>query len=132
MIPFRLITAAVPWKAVAGEEVPAGSLLISDVNSLKSAQPKILNGISSLLTGVRLTQGEMERILRSVSRPRLGLYQPWTANVDEGWTRFVLDNFEFQYASVHNAEIRAGNLRNRYDCLVLPSMSSRSMVEGGM
>lgn len=129
-IPFRMIASAGPWKTIAGDDVSVGALLISDVNALQAAQPKILNGISSILTGVRLKQGEMDRALRSVPRPRLGLYQPWTANVDEGWTRFVLDNFEFQYTSVHNAEIRAGNLRKRYDCLVLPSMTSRSIVDG--
>ena len=50
--------------------------------------------------------------------------------MDEGWTRLVLDNFEFDYASVHNAEIRAGHLRDRYDCLVLPSISSGSIIRG--
>jgi hypothetical protein len=68
--------------------------------------------------------------LTEVLRPRLGLYQPWTASMDEGWTRLVLDNFEFEYSSVHNAEIRAGNLRKRYDCLVLPSVSSGSIING--
>jgi hypothetical protein len=72
----------------------------------------------------------MTAALRDVSPPRLGLYQPWTASKDEGWTRLVLDNFEFAYTSVHNAEIRAGNLRERYDCLVLPSVSSSSIIKG--
>ncbi|UCH96292.1 MAG: hypothetical protein JSV88_05405, partial [Candidatus Aminicenantes bacterium] len=29
--------------------------------------------------------------------PRLGLYHPWTASMDEGWTRWVLDNYRFSY-----------------------------------
>jgi len=128
-VPVRRITAPAQWKAVAGD-VPAGSLLIPDVNGLQSAGPKLLNGISCVLTGIPSRPGNTERTLRNVSPPRLGLYQPWTANMDEGWTRLVLDNFEFRYTSVHNAEIRAGDLRKRYDCLVLPSASSSSIVNG--
>ncbi len=128
-IPVRLIASSAPWKALAGEEVPAGSLLISDVNGLQSAASKILQGLCCTLTGLRRTPAA-ESTLRSVSRPRLGLYQPWLANMDEGWTRLVLNNFEFKYASVHNAEIRAGALRKRYDCLVLPSAGSSSIVNG--
>jgi hypothetical protein len=128
-IPVRVIASSAPWKALAGADVPPGSLLIPDVNGLHAAGSKILAGLSCTLTGVRRTPAATST-LRRVTRPRLGLYQPWTANIDEGWTRLVLDNFEFQYASVHNAEIRAGDLRQRYDCLVLPSAGSSSIVNG--
>ena len=68
--------------------------------------------------------------IAAAKRPRLALYQPWTANMDEGWTRLALDSFEYEYANLHNAEIQAGNLRARYDCIVLPSASTREIVEG--
>jgi hypothetical protein len=29
---------------------------------------------------------------------------------DEGWTRYILDEQEFSYRVLHDAEIRAGNL----------------------
>ncbi len=62
--------------------------------------------------------------------PRLGLYQPWTASMDEGWTRWVLEGWELPYRTVHDAEIRAGGLRARYDVIILPDLSSSSIVEG--
>jgi len=68
--------------------------------------------------------------LGAVPAPRVGLYQPWLGVADEGWTRFVLDEFEFPYAVVHNAEIRAGNLSDRYDCLILPSLGASSIING--
>ncbi len=128
-IPCRLIASSGPWRALAGADVPAGSLFVPDANGLQSAEREILQGLSCTLSGVRRTPAA-ESTLRRVSRPRLGLYQPWTANIDEGWTRLVLDHFEFKYISVHNSEIRAGDLRKRYDCLVLPSASSASIVNG--
>ena len=40
------------------------------------------------------------------------MYQPWTGgNMDEGWTRWVLEQYQFNLTSIHNADIRAGKLR---------------------
>jgi hypothetical protein len=61
---------------------------------------------------------------------RVGLYQPWTASMDEGWTRWVFDGWDLPYSTLHDAEIRAGDLRARYDVIVLPDVSASSIVEG--
>ena len=61
---------------------------------------------------------------------RLGLYQPWTASMDEGWTRWVLEGWELPYRTVHDAEIRAGDLRSRYDVIIFSDLSTSSIVEG--
>ena len=62
--------------------------------------------------------------------PRVALYQPWTASMDEGWTRWVLEQHEIDYTTLHNAEIRAGNLRARYDCILIPDLSLNSLLNG--
>ena len=63
--------------------------------------------------------------------PRVGLYKSWTANMDEGWTRWVMDDFKFPYVSVGDSAIRAGGLRKRFDVIVIPDLSLRE-VQGGM
>ncbi|UCC84316.1 MAG: peptidase M14 [Gemmatimonadota bacterium] len=65
-----------------------------------------------------------------VDQLRVGLYQPWTASMDEGWTRWVFDGWDLPYRTLHDAEIRAGDLRARYDVIVLPDVSANSIVEG--
>lgn len=62
--------------------------------------------------------------------PRVGVYQSWTANIDEGWTRFVFDQYEFPYTTLHNADVAAGRLRSRFDAIVLPDQSTKSILEG--
>jgi len=62
--------------------------------------------------------------------PRVGVYQSWTANIDEGWTRWVLDHYEFPYTTLHNADVIAGKLRSRFDAIVLPDQSSKGILEG--
>ena len=70
------------------------------------------------------------RTFSQVTLPRVGLYKPWTANMDEGWTRWVLDTHEFAYRSLTNAEIRAGELASRYDAIILPDMGAAAVLNG--
>ena len=55
---------------------------------------------------------------------------PGLPNMDEGWTRLLLEQYEFPYTSLHNAELRAGQLRDRFDCIVFPSMTTTQILEG--
>jgi hypothetical protein len=63
--------------------------------------------------------------------PRIGMYQPWNGgNMDEGWTRWVLEQYEFGSSPIHNADIRAGALRQRFDAIIIADQSPRDIVEG--
>ena len=44
---------------------------------------------------------------RAIRKPRLGLYQPWTSSMDEGWTRWVLEQFGFTFVSVHPEDFKS-------------------------
>jgi hypothetical protein len=65
-----------------------------------------------------------------VQRPRIGLYRSFVPNNDEGWTRWLLEHFEFAYASLPNKEIQAGGLRKRFDVIVFPDAGAESMKSG--
>jgi zinc carboxypeptidase len=65
-----------------------------------------------------------------IKKARVGLYRPWSASIDEGWTRWVLENYGFEPKSLYNADIRSANLKSRYDIIVLPDMSSRGLMSG--
>jgi len=61
---------------------------------------------------------------------RVGLYKPWSANADEGWTRWVLEQYDFDPKSLDNKAIKAGNLRGSYEVIILPSMRPDMIVDG--
>jgi len=63
-------------------------------------------------------------------RPRVGLYQPWTANSDEGWTEWLLDRYRVPYTLLHNDDIGKGELRARFDSVILASQSATSILNG--
>jgi hypothetical protein len=59
------------------------------------------------------------------------MYQPWTGgNMDEGWTRWVLEQYEFNLTSIHNADIRAGKLRQKFDAIIIADQDPRAIVDG--
>jgi hypothetical protein len=62
--------------------------------------------------------------------PRIGFYQPWTSNMDEGWTRWVLEQHGFLYTTIHNADLRAGKLRDRFDVVMFADQQQRDILEG--
>jgi murein tripeptide amidase MpaA len=64
--------------------------------------------------------------------PRRALYKSHVPSMDEGWTRWAL---EYQseciyYSSLLDAEARAGNLRAKYDTIIIPDQSPRAILEG--
>jgi hypothetical protein len=81
--------------------------------------------------GLAQQQGEASPIPNPVKRTvRLGVYKSWTASMDEGWTRYVLDTFNVPYETLLDADMRRGNLRARHDVIILPSERMRTIVEG--
>src|SRR6267143_1718747 len=62
--------------------------------------------------------------------PRIGLYQPWTGNIDEGWTRWLFEQYGISYTTVHDNDLRKGGLRQRFDVIVLPDADGSAIVRG--
>ena len=68
---------------------------------------------------------EIPLIAHAVKRLRIGMYQRyWGGNIDEGWTRLLLEQFGFPYTSLMDAEIKKGSLNERYDVIILPDDST--------
>ena len=61
---------------------------------------------------------------------RVALYKSWTASADAGWISYIFDQYEFIYHFLTDAEIKAGNLKDRFDVIVLADQGSRSIING--
>jgi hypothetical protein len=61
---------------------------------------------------------------------RVGMYKNYLASMDEGWTRWVFDQYKFPFKSLLDAEARAGNLNANYDAIILPDQSVGALVNG--
>ncbi len=119
----RVVLLTAPHEA-GGRTWPVGSAVLSGpgvrdiLSELASSHGLSATPFSGRVTGARL--GEL----------RVGLYQPWTASMDEGWARWVFESWKLPYRTLHDAEIRAGALAQRYDAIILPDVRAQSIIEG--
>jgi hypothetical protein len=61
---------------------------------------------------------------------RVALYKPYFSSIDEGWTRFVLEQYGFGVKNIENKEVKGGNLSARYDVIILPDTTRQIILEG--
>ena len=119
---------------LAGKTFPRGTILI------RTAEPPLqqreeIRALASefgihIHADASIDEDITNRDFSRANAPRLGLYKPWTANMDEGWTRWVLDTHAFHYSSLTNAEMRAGDLAARYDAIILPDFGASGILNG--
>lgn len=125
--------AEVSWLSeptvVEGRTYPPGTLLVQRANI--DQVDKLVRELG--LEGEALTSftGRLTTPRLRLRPPRVGLYQPWTASMDEGWTRWLLEQYEFPITSLHNADIKAGKLRDRFDVILFPGdRDKKEILEG--
>ena len=63
-------------------------------------------------------------------KPRIALYKPWTASMDEGWSQWILEQFEFSFAVISNADVLAGDLSDRFDVILMASDRPGTIKDG--
>jgi len=70
-----------------------------------------------------------------VKNPRVGIYQSWRSNMDEGWTRFVFDDFQIPYVTLGNDDFKAVkpnqvNLNNKFEVIIFADENA-DMIKSG-
>ncbi|MFN3323169.1 MAG: M14 metallopeptidase family protein [Bryobacteraceae bacterium] len=125
------LAAAGSFQFALAKPRPQGVLAASDGDTWIAVNRAWKNGRSVWRNGVtgdfrfESREGFTER-----RRPRLGLYKSFAPSMDEGWTRWILEQFGFDYVSVGNGAIQAGELRTRYDVLLFPDQPAATIASG--
>jgi hypothetical protein len=70
-----------------------------------------------------------DAIAPTLPRPRVGMYQRyWGGNMDEGWTRLLLEQFDFEYTTLRDDDITGGRLARDFDVVILPADAMSRMT----
>jgi hypothetical protein len=129
----RLIKAGVtvlraPAAADAGAGIrwPAGAFVVP-------VAPEARNHLTAAVRELAVPIGAAAGVppgSSPIKAPRIAVYHAWGGNMDEGWTRWLLEQFEFPYTRLHDADVRGGDLRSRFDVVLLPDATYREMLNG--
>ena len=109
----------------AARRMAPGTLVVR--NAAPGLAADVARELALEIEGVALPAGADLLPLRP---PRLGVFEPWGGNRDAGWTRWVLEQHEFPYRRLRNADLRAPGLLERFDVVILPEMGAADLLRG--
>lgn len=64
-----------------------------------------------------------------LKRPRVGLYKSWVANMDEGWTRWLLEDYGFAVETLQDEDVRTKDLSG-FDAVLIPDQEAERILNG--
>lgn len=111
----------------AATQGTAGTFVVENDSPSGDMAQKLADSLGLDFTGV--DDQPSSTALNSIERPRVGLYKSWQANMDEGWTRWVLENYHFAVDTLHDAQMRNGDL-SQYDAIILPDQRPQGILHG--
>ena len=102
------------------------------IKSNKQLNKSILNQMSGKYSiSFEGSKNDLSKNSTKLSMPKVGIYKSWMANMDEGWTRWILEQYNFPLDTLHNKDIQKGDL-SKYSAIILPSQSGNGILHGHM
>jgi hypothetical protein len=110
---------------VAGRTWPAGTFYVSAVGGVAGQ----LAGWSAELGVDAQGVPAAPSGLQPMRQVRVGLADPYSGSMPSGWTRFILENFDFPFEVVYPSRLNEGDLRRDFDVLIFPDGVVPSAVD---
>ena len=111
-----------------GRLYPAGSLYMA---ATASATPVVLKAARELGVNMDGTASRPDPGAMLIAERRIALWDTAAGSMPSGWTRFLLERFEFPFTVVCGAGFDDTALRSKYDVIVMPSGASFRPGGGG-
>lgn len=110
---------------VDGKWLPEGTFVITSSKGNRS----ILSGAAAKHE-LQLIPASSAPATKPVKAAKIGLYGPYLPAYDEGWSRYLFDQFGFDYKVLRNKDFASLRTLKQYDVLIIPSMGNSSIVDG--
>ncbi|MBI4811074.1 MAG: hypothetical protein HY800_06495, partial [Ignavibacteriales bacterium] len=100
-----------------------GTIILESIKDIEALAKKY----SLKIRGIPEKPGVAMQKLKEV---KVGLFKPWLASMDEGWTRWLLEQYNFSFWNIDNKEMKTGKLTKDYDVILFPDISKEVIIDG--
>jgi hypothetical protein len=111
---------------ISGANYPAGTFFIPRKASTLAVVETIAREVGTPFEGSAIAPGPEAAALKV---PRIALWDRQGGSMPSGWTRWLLEQFEFPFEVVFGQEFDKGKLRDRFDVIIL--VDGAYSVRGG-
>jgi hypothetical protein len=122
---FRALNQA--WKAGASVAWTPGTGSTSGRYVISGMSP---DAQQALVRTLALHAERVTAPTANLRQPRIAMYSP-VGSMDEGWTRWVLERFEFPFTKLSADDIAAGGLRAKFDSIIVTDEPRGVLVGAG-
>jgi hypothetical protein len=111
-----------------GKTYPAGAFYVT---ASAASTPIVQKGAQDLGVNVDATADRPAASATRVATRKIALWDTATGSMPSGWTRFLLERFEFPFTVVCGAGFDDTGLRSKYDVIIMPSGAAFRAGGGG-
>lgn len=111
---------------VDGNKYTSGSYVVACTAAMPEVPEALLKQAGA--TAVYLQQ-KPDAPMKLLAPARIGLYKSWVANMDEGWTRWMLQQYYFAVDTLHDQDLKADSLR-KYSAIIIPDQEPAGILSG--
>ncbi|RJQ63970.1 MAG: hypothetical protein C4517_03250 [Stygiobacter sp.] len=115
------------WNTAKVNELSEGSVFVTANEVSKKALSDIAKELHLKISSVNLSD---KSVLKELKKVRVGLYQSFSASMDEGWTRLLLENYQFDFKTMVNKDFKNKKIKDQFDVIIIPDMSGEIIKTG--
>ncbi len=108
-----------------GVRFPVGTLMVR----FEEGEVALQQLLKDIPLKVQFVKKRPELEWQQIRMPRIGLYKSFSSAMDEGWTRWILEGYEFPYQSLHDQDIREADLSD-FDVILVPHQEPNKIEQG--
>lgn len=109
-----------------GNGIEPGDFLVKTSSIGEQKMGDVLKGTGVSITKININNPDN---IKLIIRPSIGIYRSYRACIDEGWTRWVLDHFEFNYNVLFNKDFNEQEL-SKHHIIIFPAQRRDMIVKG--
>ncbi len=129
------VSYALEDMTIGGTKYPRGSFIVESASIPAASLQDI-----AVKTQISMGGGAVQVPTSPVPAPKVAIYKSFVvkvisddrrvASADAGWISYIFERYDLPYHLLTDAEVKAGDLRQRFDVIILPDESAGWILNG--